>query len=156
MHNFTEKFSSIVAIKLLLIDKFGDQVADNLDFNLGYFEGSKKRWLCSTEDLNAMYKSLKKDEEVLLWCESIVNLSKRKKEEGVPVSKRQAKEDEIDSTFQSLKKKHNEKYEIPKLRLWARMITSGLHESIEEPQIYLHFIGVELRRKKQQLKQLVE
>ena len=148
----------------MLIDKFGDQVADNLDFNLGYFEGSKKRWLCSTEDLNAMYKSLKKDEEVLLWCESIVNLSKRKKEEGVPVSKRQAKEDEIDSTFQSLKKKHNEKYEIPKLQLWARMITSGLHydgsnwymKVLKSPQIYLHFIGVELRRKKQQLKQLVE
>jgi len=148
VHNFTEKFSSIVAIKLLLIDKFGDQVADNLDFNLGYFEGSKKRWLCSTEDLNAMYKSLKKDEEVLLWCESIVNLSKRKKEEGVPVSKRQAKEDEIDSTFQSLKKKHNEKYEIPKLRLWARMITSGLHESIEEPPDIPAFHSGGVKKKK--------
>jgi len=148
LHNFTEKFSSIAGIKLLLIDKFGEQVPDNLDFNLGYFEGSKKRWLCSKEDLDAMYKCLKKDEEVMLWCESIANLSKRKKEGDVPISKRQAKEDEIDCTFQLLKKKHNEKYEIPKLRLWARMVTSGLHESTDEPPDIPAFRGGGLKKKK--------
>ena len=44
VHNFTVKFSSITGIKVLLIE-FGNQVPDNLDFNLRYFEGksSKKK-----------------------------------------------------------------------------------------------------------------
>jgi len=61
----------------------------------------RDRRLCC-KDLDVMYKSLKKDKEVMLWCESIANLSKRKKEGDVPITKRQAKEDEIDSIFQLL------------------------------------------------------
>ena len=34
--------------------------------------------------------------------------------------------------FKSLKEKHKE-MELPKLRLWARMIANGVHESTEEP-----------------------
>jgi len=77
VHEFTEKFSFITAMKVLLTERFGDQVPDNLDFN---FEGkSKKRWLCSKEDLDVMHKSLKKNDEIVLWCESNSHVQKRKK-----------------------------------------------------------------------------
>jgi len=125
IYNYTERFPSITAMKVLLIDQFGDQVPDNLDFSLGYYEGkaNKRRWLCCKEDLAAMYKSLNKKEEITLWCES--NSLKRKTQDDIPASKRQAREDEIDATYRSLKEKHSEAYESPKLRLWARMITNG-------------------------------
>ena len=42
-------------------------------------------------------------------------------------------EEEIDETYKELREKYLEKFEVPKLRLWARMISSGLHESTEVP-----------------------
>ena len=49
------------------------------------------------------------------------------------VSKTQSKEAEVDSIYLELKKKHQVSYEIPKLRLWARMIVGGLHGSTDKP-----------------------
>jgi len=54
-----------------------------------------------------MYKSLEKNDEIVLWCESNSHVQKRKQEDA-PASKRQAKQDEIDSVYDSLKKKHGE------------------------------------------------
>jgi len=50
--------------------------------------------------------------------------------------------------FNYFKKKHNEKYDIPRLRLWARMVTSGWHESTDEPPDILVFCGDGLKKKK--------
>jgi len=50
-----------------------------------------------------------------------------------PTSKWQEKEEEVDSTYQSLKEKRHDKYENPKLCQWARMVAGGLHNSLGEP-----------------------
>lgn len=117
------------------MDKFSDQVPDTINFNIGYFEGkqSKKRWLCCREDLEAMYKCYNKGDEIVLWCDSSSPKRKRQDDTSTSASKRQTKEDEVDSTYQTLKKKHLEKYETPKLRLWSRMIVGGLHDNTDEP-----------------------
>ena len=39
----------------------------------------------------------------------------------------------MDSVYHDLKEKHGNKYDNPKLRLWARMIIGGLHENTNEP-----------------------
>ena len=39
---------------------------------------------------------------------------------------------EINDVFDELKEKQKD-YDVPKLRLWARMIVNGIHESTEEP-----------------------
>jgi len=39
LHHFDGKFDSIMAIKVHLMDKFGDQVPETINFNIGYFEG---------------------------------------------------------------------------------------------------------------------
>ena len=41
-------------------------------------------------------------------------------------------EEEVTDIFEDLKEKHKE-MKLPKLRLWARMIANGVHESTEEP-----------------------
>ena len=94
-----------------------------------------------------MYESLERNDEIVLWCESNSHVQKCKKQEDAPAPKRQAKEDEIDSVYDSLKKKHGEKYEIPKLRLWAKMIKSGLHDSTDEPPDIPAFRSGELKKK---------
>ena len=49
--------------------------------------------------------------------------------------------------FKELKTRHGDKYEIPKLRLWSRMICSDLHEDYENPPAIPAFsLGKKARR----------
>ena len=42
--------------------------------------------------------------------------------EGLVTSRYHEREEEVDNIFSDLKEKHQDKYETPKLRLWAHMI----------------------------------
>ena len=42
-------------------------------------------------------------------------------------------DDEVAEIFKELKKQHEDRYDIPKLRLWARMVAGNLHESLTDP-----------------------
>lgn len=118
--------------KYALMEKLWDQVPETINFNIGYFEGrqSKKRWLFCEGDLDAMYKCYKDGGEISLWCDSRQpssqqsesNVRKRKQDHST-LTQRQEKDDQA---FHDL-------YDNPRLRLWARMIVGGLHESTDEP-----------------------
>ena len=135
------------------MEKLGDHVPETINFSVGYFEGkqSKKRWLCCQEDLESMYRTHKNGDEITLWCEAKTNSYKRKKDDDdVPcTSKTQGKEAEVDSVFSELKRKHHDNYEVPKLRLWVRMIVGGLHDNTDKPpDIPVFQCGVPKKRKK--------
>ena len=73
-----------------------------------------------------------------LWCDGCENENPRKrKRDGSPghVSQRAHKEGEIDDLVAELKEIHSDKhnYSDPQYRLWARMITNGIHSSKETP-----------------------
>ena len=54
--------------------------------------------------------------------------------------------------FLDLKAKHSDQYDNPKLRLWARMITGGLHDSYDVPPAVPVFQGgPESKRKRETL-----
>ena len=57
-------------------------------------------------------------------------MGKKRKREDTFVSKYHEWESEVEEEFKELTKKHSEKYDVPKLRLWARMIASNLHDNI--------------------------
>ena len=73
--------------------------------------------------------------DISLWCDGrtedtcISSGRKRKRNE----THYEDKESERDEIYKELKEKHENKYDIPKLRLWARMISSNLHESLDDP-----------------------
>ena len=46
----------------------------------------------------------------------------RKSANDSAVTKRQAREEEIDSIFRQLQESHDDAYSVPQLRLWARMV----------------------------------
>ena len=50
-----------------------------------------------------------------------------------PVKLRDEKEKNVDEIFKDLKDKHKDKYTGAQLLLWARMITNGLHQSLDDP-----------------------
>ena len=141
IHNITSKFESVDALKQLLIREFKDLVPSTTDFEVGFMEGSQqaKVWLVNKEDLLTMYQVYKSGSNITLWCDGSMQDSsgsgqgsKRKRDAGETATRRQEKEGEVDDVFKELSKKHTE-MENTKLRLWARMISGGLHDSYDEP-----------------------
>ena len=44
------------------------------------------------------------------------------------------REREAETTYMELREKHGSKYDAPRLRLWARMISTGLHSDYDTPR----------------------
>lgn len=140
------------------MNAFMDHVPATTNFNVGYFLGkqSSKYWLVNQEDLELMYTTMKK-KDILLWCdarsESTTNEKKRKSQvEHVepPPSKRKLIEDKVDDTVEELKERHDDRYTLPQLRLWARMISAGHHESLDDPPQIPALTGVTPKRKQKE------
>ena len=140
LHDTKCRFESVVVLRAKLIEEVGDQVPNTITFDVGYYGGQQhsKIWLCSDKDLDTMYCKHPSG-DITLWCDGRVSstdgeCSKRKRDDpSIGLSKRQKKEEEVDSVFKELKEKHGTKYDTPRLRLWARMVTSNLHDDFENP-----------------------
>lgn len=141
-HRFHGIFDSIMEMKMKLMDEFTALLPPTTDFQVGYFSGkqSTKYWLMCQEDLDSMNKCVEKTKgSVMLWCDakstksisspdqqpSSSGCKRQKKCDEPPPSKRQQIEDDLDNVIQDLQEKHGDKYTLPQLRCWARMITSG-------------------------------
>ena len=129
-HGVHEEFIFPSDLKEKLVDTFNEQVPEGEDFSCGYFEkpGNSKRWIESTEDLKAMYKTYRYENTINVWCdgrmEGAPEDSRAKRgnsgdSSDKPNSKRAKREEEIDSVFEQLRDRHSENYSDSQLRLWA-------------------------------------
>ena len=149
LHHFNSRFESVTAIRMKLIDEFQQQVPNSISFSVGYFEKRQqaKLWLVTNDDLKSMYCKYPEG-ELVLWCDGRTDddepheRSGRKRE----TSKRQEKEGYVEEVYKDLKEKHSDKFDNPKLRLWARMISSNLHDNMEEPPDIPAFSGAPPKR----------
>ena len=165
LHHFHGKFDLVTSLKLKLMDEFGELVPATTDFQIGYFRGkqSTKYWIMCQEDLDMMNDSLGKGKpNILLWCDgrsadsldsSDSASSCGRKRKSPPVSeplpsKRQQLDDSIADTVKELKEKHESKYTFPQLRLWARMIVAGNHDSTDTPPLIPAITGIQPKREK--------
>ncbi len=80
-----------------------------------------------------MYKKYPTGGTVSLWCDGRSTVTSKRSRELDSQSGRQGKEEEVEKTFIELREKHGNKYDSPRLRLWARMISTGLHNDFDEP-----------------------
>ena len=155
--HFNSRFDSLLALRVKLIEEFQDGVPSTVTFNVGYFEGQQhsKISMITADDLSTMYSRYPKG-EITLWCdgssgqEASSEHGKRKREDvSSSMSRRQEKE-EVDAAFKELKEKHADTFEVPKLRLWARMIASNLHDNYETPPNVPAFQGSASKKGRQQ------
>ncbi len=151
-NRFTSKFESVTEARIKLIEEFREQVPNTVDFAVGYFDGSQqaKTWLVTSDDLQTMYKKYPKGGNVSLWCDGrsaekcdSAHAQKRKRDVDSSSSgtSRQEKEEEVESAYKELLEKHGSKYDTPRLRLWSRMITAGLHGDYDNPPNIPAFSG---------------
>lgn len=155
IYHFHGKFASMMHMKKILSEELVEDISV-----IGYFEGKQhtKRWLVSEDDLQRMYLKFNGREEIFLWCnakddsENTAPAKPKNHSDSVATStRRQAKEDELDSIFKELKEKHEDKYSIPQLRLWARMISCGTHDDVDEPPHVPLIVGApQPKRQKQE------
>jgi len=149
LHKFKEKACSIAHLKQALMIELGNDVPrEVVKCKMGYFEGrhQTKRWLACEDDLKLMYDKFKMPgSEIFLWCNGREVQDNTKGKSQVN-NKRQAREEELDSIFKELKEKHDT-YSGPQLRLWARMIASGTHDSFDEPPRVPMILGAPLPKR---------
>ena len=103
LHDFNTKFDSVVVIRALLTEKLGEQVPETIDFGVGYYDGQahSKIWLISESEYKKHLTG-----EITLWCvgrpsssekETSCRHSKRGGDNSAGPSKRQKREEEVDS-----------------------------------------------------------
>ena len=141
LHHFDTKFASAMAIRIKLIENFKELVPDSVSFEAGYYEGSKhaKVWVVTDDDVGGMYKKYPNGGEITLWCEGrggdkeASKKRKRDKEEAA-TSWREENEDDVRENLEILKEKYAKtgQYNMTQLHLWARMVVSGQHSSLEK------------------------
>jgi len=126
------------ALRVKLIEEFCEQVPDSLSFGVGYFDGKHQMSLYNQDDLGTMYDKHKLGGEIMLWCDARCKDSmrtgrKRYTDSDSGLLKRQEKEEELEIVFKDLKSKHGDKFSLPHLKLWSRMVNNGLHEDMDSP-----------------------
>ena len=133
---------SVNGLRVRLMDEFQDQVPRTATFDVGYFEGKQqsKIWLVTSEDLEKLYDLYPKGGEVHLWCDGVCETGaescrsiKRNKEAESAGTKRSQQETEVESIYKELKEKHQDSWDTPRLKLWARCIVSGIHDDYDIP-----------------------
>lgn len=134
LHNFSGQFKSIQHLRSVLSSELYDVLPQN--YSIGYYEGRHhtKRWLSTDLDVAVLNEKVPNG-NVTMWCDAQSSEDSRERSptRNKKCSRREEKENEIDEVFQDLKSNHGDEYSGPQLRLWARMISNGLHEDRDIP-----------------------
>jgi hypothetical protein len=146
-----DKFTTPQQLRECLMVDYEELPAEKDDFDIGYNKGrgASKIWIKDEEDMQAMYCSHNKDQEIVLWCEGrqdtaldkpvdnpdpTTSIGRKRKTADVssrpPLSKRQ---DEVDEIFAKLNEKHGQEYTAAQCRLWANMLQVGTHRDYDSP-----------------------
>ena len=168
LRQFHGKFKSITEIKVRLMEELESYVPETTRFDIGYIEGSTKRWICCEEDIQAMYKAYKDcpQKEITLWCDGRggdecsedTHRKRRRVESSAPKSKREEKEDHVKELTEELQALHGDNLGLSEVqfRLWARMIENGVHVSKETPPQIPMITGSLLQRKESKKKETLQ
>ena len=138
-HDADEEFESPTVLKARLAESFPEEMPNDLNFQVGYFQGKSggKRWIIESRDLERMYSCFKEGAEIHLWCEGTIELDDpepaKKRSKTNTSTRRELFEDELDDIYEQLKDRHQENFTGPQLRLWARMLRSGRYSDYDHP-----------------------
>ena len=148
----------IKSLKELVLERVGSNtVSATLEFDIGYFQGNKRIWLRSPEDLAELIRLLR-SRGGTIWCEGLsqqdirtttqvkrsapVESSDSDVEEEVQVAKSCKKKkrsafderlEQVDNVVDELRDRHGTKFTSIQYRVWAETINSGRHTDRDNP-----------------------
>lgn len=134
-----------------MLEELGDDLPKTIDFDVGYYEKrSSKCWLVTLEDLKQMYVKFGNNFDIPLWCDAESGQRKKGKRKRDDSEKDKDRDEDIDEVYDELYKKHGSNYTVPQLRLWARMIDCGTHESRDTPPSVPMIVGPQPKKAKKE------
>lgn len=138
LNRFKSKFSSPLDIRLKIIEECSQHVPSTTDYNVGYFDQQAKVLLVTNDDVETMYQNCS-TRSITLWCDgnqvqkTSGSTGKKRKYDSVS-EYREDKENEVDTVLEELQEIHEDgQYDMPRLRLWSRMIATGIHNDYHNP-----------------------
>ena len=122
----SRKFESVSELRVRLIESmYPAQHPSTLDI-LKASSSQRFGWLHQKTSRNYMIYILK-------VVKSSSGVMVQVKVDRGAISKRSQQESEVESTYKELKEKHQESWDTPRLKLWARCIVSGIHDDYDNP-----------------------
>ena len=107
----------------------------NHNFDVGYVQGTKVVRIRSRLDLQEFWQNFKKS-NLILWCDGLKcedasdntaeSSSKKRKLQGT-------KEEEVQQFVEELMRKHGSSFTTMQFRIWADMVSGGLHSDTDNP-----------------------
>ena len=92
-----------------------------------------------------MYDIFKVSPEIPLWCDADQGGGSDRSRK---CKKDEFDEDNVDTIYQELKKKHSNLYSVPQYRLWARMLHCDTHDSYDTPPAIPMFSGSQPKKQR--------
>ena len=162
-HDVSEVFSSPAALRMKLMDSFGEKIPSTCDFTVGYItkRGNSKRWIEQSADLNSMYKQFERGDTITFFCdgkpEKLSEKRKRKSTaEHMPESAHDDHELKVKKVALDLGARHGDKYDDNQLKLWARMMVNKQHDDMDNPpNIPLITGGIKRHARKESLTEVI-
>ncbi len=155
-----EDFETPESLKETVVTQVGEAtVSRMLDFQIGYYNKSEKRWIHNQRDIHEAKELLKRSEKFTLWCigKSQERASKKRTvsdkhtpdrespsdvdaDDEIPDSSakkrklnpREERGIRVNELKNKLSQEHGSKYSAVQYRLWAEMIVGGVHEGLTE------------------------
>ena len=143
------EITSLDSMRKNIYSQFGKKFIDNsADFDVGYFEGTKRIWIRTNEDLNKLLQSIR-TKSITLWCtgrkrgdkrgrvtsgsssdsEEDFHRKRKKKKKGA----QEERNDRVDELVDELRDKHGESFSNLQYRVWAETVLGGHHKSLDKP-----------------------
>ena len=158
-------------LKTLIKVQLGADLID--EFDIGYIQGNTIVSLRSSRDIQEVWSSVLKGENITLWCDglrkegqsgaatkkrpnkSVQEESDDDEDSGVTKKKKKKKskerEEQVEDTMEQLQSMHMKKYTQMQYRVWSEMYVGGIHSSLNEAPTTTMFLragGVALSKKK--------
>ena len=112
-------------------------VSTDPDCSIGYLKGGNKLTICSSADIEEVWNSAMKGQNVTLWCfapkqhehssdsdDTMLPQKKRRKK----LSSLKEKNKRVELTISRLQEKHGTGYTNIQYRLWGEMVDVGTHK----------------------------
>ena len=140
-------------LKDVLVTQYGELLPEVDRIELGYLIQSKKMWINNRLDLIDAWDLVRKGERITFWSVGVTELDKsgvnqRKRsndhaEESANVNEPTTKRKKTTNSEQKkalvedfelkLQEKHKDKYTRFQIKLWAEMLSTGVHSDLDNP-----------------------
>lgn len=145
----TTVISSCDDLKKTIKQQLSEDITTD-DFDIGFVDGSSIVRLRNKEDLVEVWSGLRKTgSKMTLWCDNLIDRSTRKSDgrkrvrsddvgleseltETRPSKRKQPeREEKVQEIANNLKVIHSSRYTPMQIRIWAEMMASGMHSSVD-------------------------